>query len=502
MRSNEGFGIVLRWPMMAVLAALALTQPAVATDYHVTVLTDDLENNGNCTLREAMTASVTNVSVDACPAGEESDVIMLDTVGTYVFSVLGEFTTDSTESLVLKGPTAGARAATINLGFQSRFLVFTGSGYVRLEDLNIAFGVSTGGGGALRFTDGDLDLSNVGLLFNQAGSQGGALYWKSDQIGDNRELSIADSEFSGNLVAGHLPEGGGLFAEADGMGHVLISGSIFDGNTSSSTDPSSPVAGGAGATIEARVGAEVEISDSTFINNEGVLQLDAGTVSGSALEVFLEDSALLLLTDNQFLSNTSINASSSSAVDLFTVAQDPAQLVVDRNILAGNEGWQLNVILNPGGTGHVSNSLLLGGEIGARILGGGNLTVSHLTVTENDVGILMNGFPGGTAMINNSIVTLNGLDFNLPSEVVLLSNLVGVEPEFSDPADGDYRLREGSPAVDMGNSALPGGGRLDLDKGPRVVGPQTDIGAYEFAAVVFADDFELGDTQAWSQTVP
>lgn len=501
MRQSEAFSTVVRLLAIALLAAPMTAPPVVATEYHVTVLTDDLQPNGNCTLREALTAAVLNVTRDACPAGTAADVITLETAGTYVFSLLGEFSTDSDESLVLRGPTEGAREATINLGLQNRFLTFAGPGYVRLEDMNIVLGVSSDGGGALRFTDGDLDLSNVGLFFNQAGLRGGALYWSSDQVNDDRELSIVGSEFGGNLATGGTPRGGGLFAQAEGTSQIRVSRSIFDGNTSSSTAPSSPIADGGGASIHAGSAVTVEIVDSTFIDNEGVLQFDDGSVIGTALNISLRDSALLSLIDNDFLTNTSDNAGSNSAVALSTTSQDPVQLLVDRNVLADNEGWQFDLILNPGSTGTVSNSLFVGGAIGARILGGGELTVSHLTVTGNDVGILMQGFPDGTAVINNSIVALNGLDLNIPPEVVLLSNLVSVDPLFSDPGDGDYRLQEGSPALDMGNLALPGGGPLDLDRGPRIVGPQTDIGAYEYGGI-FADGFESGDTSAWSLATP
>ena len=63
-------------------------------------------------------------------------------------------------------------------------------------------------------------------------------------------------------------------------------------------------------------------------------------------------------------------------------------------------------------------------------------------------------------------------------------NLIDVDPQFADPAGGDYRPTSGSPVVDKGNPAA-GGPALDLDQRARVVdfdatpGAVRDMGAYE-----------------------
>src|SRR5690349_10524697 len=53
----------------------------------VNTFNDDLTNNGNCSLREAVRAANTNAAVDACPAGSASvqDIITLAT-GTYTLT--------------------------------------------------------------------------------------------------------------------------------------------------------------------------------------------------------------------------------------------------------------------------------------------------------------------------------------------------------------------------------------------------------------------------------
>lgn len=61
------------------------------------------------------------------------------------------------------------------------------------------------------------------------------------------------------------------------------------------------------------------------------------------------------------------------------------------------------------------------------------------------------------------------------------SSMVG-DPKFVDPAGGDYHLLPSSDAIDAGVDA---GVTKDLDGLPRPIGPDFDIGAYEFGYPVF-----------------
>jgi CSLREA domain-containing protein len=58
---------------------------AAATVITPSTTADDLTNNGNCTLREAVKAADTDTAVDACPAGSGADVISLQ-AGTYTLA--------------------------------------------------------------------------------------------------------------------------------------------------------------------------------------------------------------------------------------------------------------------------------------------------------------------------------------------------------------------------------------------------------------------------------
>ena len=74
---------------LALMLAFALPPGAAhAAGIAVTTTADELNNDGECSLREAIQAANTNSVVDACVAGAGDDTITLP-AGTYTLTITG-----------------------------------------------------------------------------------------------------------------------------------------------------------------------------------------------------------------------------------------------------------------------------------------------------------------------------------------------------------------------------------------------------------------------------
>ena len=72
--------------LIVVLApGLMAAQPAGAATINVTTTADELNSDGDCSLREAVRAANTDATVDACPAGSGTDTIIVP-AGDYVLT--------------------------------------------------------------------------------------------------------------------------------------------------------------------------------------------------------------------------------------------------------------------------------------------------------------------------------------------------------------------------------------------------------------------------------
>jgi hypothetical protein len=108
------------------------------------------------------------------------------------------------------------------------------------------------------------------------------------------------------------------------------------------------------------------------------------------------------------------------------------------------------------------------------------------------------------AVYNNAFALSDGLDLVFDGAVELLhnalddydgvpeaarGNLIGVESQFVDPGNYNFRLAYASPLREAGTSEFDLGS-LDADGNPRLHGERHDIGAYENDQAMFSDGFE------------
>jgi hypothetical protein len=89
----------------------------------------------------------------------------------------------------------------------------------------------------------------------------------------------------------------------------------------------------------------------------------------------------------------------------------------------------------------------------------------------------LSGAPANTIQIGTSCITNYSVVFPQASALQGSNNKIGINPALKDPANGDYHLQPGSPAVDAAN---PGNaGTPDFDGTTRPQGTRSDIGAFE-----------------------
>ncbi|MCB0090811.1 MAG: choice-of-anchor D domain-containing protein, partial [Caldilineaceae bacterium] len=189
----------------------------------VNTFADELNANGNCSLREAIQAANTNAAVDACPAGGNSaaDVINLP-AGTYTLAIAGvNETANAKGDLNILGDVIinGASAATTIINANSIDRVFTvaSNKTVHMNALTIMGGTVVYGGGIQNL--GNLTITNSTIKDNVAATAGG--------IDSSGTLMLIGSTISGNrITAGGY---GGLWNH----GSATLVNSTVSGNTSS-----------------------------------------------------------------------------------------------------------------------------------------------------------------------------------------------------------------------------------------------------------------------------
>jgi hypothetical protein len=358
--------------------------------------------------------------------------------------------------------------------------VFGVAGHVVVDNLTLTNGLSSGPGAGARVDpagSASVTLSKVRIEANtsttSSGSQGGGL---SVELVDDQRLELLDVRITDNSVittGGGFAGGGGAAIRAIQSSSFLIDGCEIDFNLAQSA---SGQAKAGGLWIDTSDNAQGEILDCSITNNSAV-GADVPT-SGA---------------DFRAIGFASLNVE-RSAVGLNTAT-------------GGGTPVQLRANNGDDASFRISDSIAGVGDHGGVVCGGDNSTtvnLVNLTVVDNSgTGLQVDRYGTATVTLHNTISFGNGTDLLTGSGVDTGSNLIGVDPHFVNPAQLDYRLQIGSPAVDAGDNAPPGGlGASDLDGNPRVVGGTVDIGCYEWTTEIFSDGFESGDTAAWSASVP
>jgi CSLREA domain-containing protein len=465
----------------------------------VTTLEDELNSDGDCSLREAITAANENTAVDACPAG---DSIITDTI---TFDVAGTITVTSQLSVTAGGPleidggnvitTSGggttrvwwvdpgsdltlqdlvvadgylyndngaglynnaARLTVINTTFSNNLLIeygeyIYGAGISNMGGtvvvINSTFSNNRGEGteyyscgGGISNLGGRLEVISSTLTGNSARGGGGGIH------NDDGTLTVTNTTFSGNSALG----GGGVF----NGGSAFITNSYFYGN--GNTD-------GAGGGIE-NVNY-MTINNSTFIGNNA--NYGGGVSNWDHLNIYSST-----FTDNSTTwMGGGIHNDGTMTIESSTICN---------NHVEGDEYARGGGICNYGlGELTIINSTISGNSAkhGGGISVGSPTTIINSTISGNSAEILGGGaIDGASYMLTNSIIANNlsggdcgsnlwfyDLGHNLDSD-----GTCGLDPAMgslsnTDPMLGPLRdnggptwthaLLPGSPATDAGDDA-------------------------------------------------
>lgn len=488
----------LRWLLgslafVTLASLIGVVASVVHAETTITVNTtaDELNSNGNCSLREAIRAANTDTAVDACPAGSGPDVIQVP-AGTITLAIpgvdendglTGDF--DITSDLSIHG--AGATLTILDGNLLDRIFEVVGSPAVNITDLTVQHGYHGDVwpddeplGAGIRINAGQITLDRTQFINNTGhaiGNAGGDLILSNSLVADNTAeavgsggggtLTIINTTITRNHHRTWCCGGGGVVAD----GTTLIIGSTISDNSSTS---------GGGGILNWR---QMTIIDSTITGNytaAGGPSGDQGPGGG-----INNTSGATLTVINSTISNNSARGSGGGI-----------------NTNSVPEGLGIVNLYNVTITNNTADSDHNGvGDAGGLMNGENNdsapVTIRN-TIIANNIDL------SGGAMDCAGPLTSQG--YNLirdPNGCTILGdetgNLYGVDPLLGPLQDNGgpsftHALLPGSPAIDAVNPAAPGSGGNACEPTDQrgVARPQDgdgdglarcDMGAFELAAV-------------------
>lgn len=321
--------------------------------------------NGNCTLSEAIHASMYDVPNDACTAGDGDDTIQLAANATYVLTQVfsddngspvglriisnvkatsNKLTIDGQGATIMRDPTAP----------DFRIMRISSSDDVVIKNLTIKNGKLLGdykSGGGLKVENTTLILDHVTMESNTSGAEGAAL--AAQLSSDNFSVTILDSVFKSNT--------GSAAVYVSQYGAVVVKNSSFKFNV--------------GLALGLNV-TSVDIQDTLFLQN--VNQYSGGGVYTNS-------------ASNKILRCSFVGNQASSGGGILNMGN----LTVSQSLFKDNKALSTNDESSNNGGGAINN-----GSQGTLTLINSTLTGNHA----NGVGGAILSAGQGTTIINSTIV--------------------------------------------------------------------------------------------------
>ena len=340
--------------LVALFLAGAAPKAALGAEITVNTTEDEFNDDGDCSLREALRASNVNLAVDACSAGDSTPDTIIVPAGTYELALTGASEDQGfTGDLDIGGDLtiSGDGAATTIIDANNIDRVF----HVLVETVVIS-GVTITGGTAPATEDGG------GILNAPVGAS---------------ELTLENTVVSGNTAPGSFGFGGGIY----NTGTLHVNSSAITGNDADF---------GAGISTEGTLNVNLStISTNTassegggiFAPGSGTATLERSTVSGNngQLGAGISNHA----TMNLSRSTVNGNISSGGAGGIY----NEGFLTVTDSTVSGNT--------SSSGGGGILNAA-------------GTLNLDRVTVIGNSsTGACCGGVSGAVAALKSSIISNN-----------------------------------------------------------------------------------------------
>ena len=486
LRLSVPFGtafLVLVGGLYLVDASAASVQPAQGMEGNllVTTLEDELNTDGDCSLREAIEAANTNAAVDACPAG---DGVITDTIA---FEVAGTITVTSQLSVTAGGPlvVGGGEVITVSGGGVTRVWWVEMGSEVTLQRLWVVDGTACLGGairnngrltilestftnnhstgeecvgGAIANISAPLTVIDSAFAENSASGAGGAIFNSGGTVtvtnstlsGNNAEVGGGIHNFAGMLAvtsstleennanqAGGIANSLGTLKVIDSFlsGNSAIDGGGALGNWDGDVKVTNSILAGNNANgyLDGKGGAicnytgTLEVADSTFSGNSA-----AGvTLAGQGGAIF--NSETLTVTNSIFSGNSVVGGERWSGSG-GAIYNDGTLIVIDSSLFDNTSTEYGGAIYNVGNF-TVTNSTLSGNRAyttGGAITNTGMLMIINSILSENDAedggGAISNGI---LLIVNNSTLSGNnasengGAVYNYSALTIIDSTLSG-----------------------------------------------------------------------------
>ena len=405
------------------LATAALSQSTPDGAILVTTLEDELNSDGDCSLREAIEAANNNTPVDACSTGD----VLTDTI---IFDVIGTITVTNQLSVTNGGPLIinGGGVITTSGGGTSRVWWVDSASQLTLQGLDVVDGYVLNGGGAGIYNHGgyltilqDNFVDNHFVISDKYGSFGGGIY------SEGGTLSVLDSNFERNGSNDRFSQGGGI-AAINAIGQITQS--TFKSNFSIGCMEGIPCTsqlGGGGLYLRY---ATFSIQDSTFISNTteagggiynyfGSVTVSGSTFSGNTgvVGAGIYNNGLMQVDSSNFANNHNINDYYNKGGAIY----NDSTMSITNCTFSGNSSQTGGAlanrhILNITDSTFTNNSSMSGGAINNGGYEGDRLIIIGSTFNGNSAqnlgGAIYNrppyepNIPPHTVMITNS--TFNG----------------------------------------------------------------------------------------------